>query len=67
MGFKRNLKGFTIIMHETHNPNYKHATHYVNLNISKFVPYHYLSKIKCKQQVFWYFDSYHIQTISGWK
>jgi len=52
MGFKRNLKGFTIIMHETHNPNYKHATHYVNLNISKFVPYHYLSKIKCKQQVF---------------
>jgi len=39
-------------MHETHNPNYKHATHYVNLNISKFVPYHYLSKIKCKQQYF---------------
>lgn len=42
-------------MHETHDPNYKHVIHYVNLNISKFVPYHYLSEIKCKRQVFLYF------------
>lgn len=38
-------------MHETHNPNYKHTTHYVtNLNISKFAPYHHYS-IKLKKNV----------------